>query len=91
MGGAYRMLGQYEESVATNKKVFHFFGPDHLPAHVGLVLTYTEMGRPEEVRAEVAEVLRIDPNFSVERWPKPFKSQARRDQMAATLRKAGLK
>ena len=91
MGGAYRMLGQYEEGIATTKKVFHFFGPDHLPAHVSLVLAYTEMGRAEEAHAEVAEVLRIDPNFSVERWPKPFKSQARRDQMAATLRKAGLK
>jgi adenylate cyclase len=91
MGAAYRMLGQYEEAVATTKKVFQFFGPDHLPAHVSLVLTYTEMGRAEEAHAEVAEVLRIDPNFSVERWPKPFKSQARRDQMAASLRKAGLK
>jgi adenylate cyclase len=80
MGHCYRLLGQYEEAGATYKKVLQLYGPDHLIAHVSLAATYVLMGREKEARAEGAEVLRIDPNFSLERYAKmfPLKNKALR-------------
>ena len=92
LAGAYGALGQYEEAIATYNKVFQFYGSDHLLAHVGLAATYALMGRENEARVESAEVLRIDPKFSWERWVKglPY-DQSRKDRIADALRKAGLK
>jgi adenylate cyclase len=92
LAGSYGRLGQYEEAIATYKKVLQIYGPDHLLAHVGLAATYALMGRENEARAEGEEVLRIDPKFSWERWIKglPY-DQSRKDRLADALRKAGLK
>jgi adenylate cyclase len=89
---SYRMLDQYEEAIATYRKVLQIYGPDHLLAHLGLAATYALMDREKEARAEGAEVLRIDPKFSLERYIKglPF-DQSQKDRMAGALRKAGLK
>jgi hypothetical protein len=61
-------------------------------AHLGLAGAYALIGREEEARAEGAEVLRIDPKFSLERYIKglPF-DQSQKDRMAGALRKAVLK
>jgi TolB-like protein/Tfp pilus assembly protein PilF len=92
LASSYSMLGQYEEAIATYKKVLQLYGPDHLMAHLGLAVAYASIGREDEARAEGAEVLRIDPKFSLERYIKglPF-DQSRKDRMADALRKAGLK
>jgi TolB-like protein/class 3 adenylate cyclase/Tfp pilus assembly protein PilF len=89
---SYSMLGQYEEAIATYKKVLQFYGPDHLMAHIGLAGAYASIGRENEARAEGAEVLRIDPKFSLERFIKalPY-NQSTKDRLAEVLRKAGLK
>jgi adenylate cyclase len=52
-----------------------------------------ELGRLEEARAEAAEVLKISPNFSLEKWRQitPYKDQAEIERMLAALRRAGLK
>jgi adenylate cyclase len=88
---SYSSLGQHEEAIATYKKVLQIYGPDHMMAHIGLASTYAGMGRENEARAEGAEVLRIDPKFSWERWVKglPF-DQSRKDRIADALRKVGL-
>jgi hypothetical protein len=51
------------------------------------------MGREKEARAEAAEVLRINPKFSVDSYAKIllFKDQSENDRIVAALRKAGLK
>ena len=92
LASSYSWLGQYEETIATYKKVLQIYGPDHLLAHIGLAVTYALMDREKEAYAEGAEVLRIDPKFSWERWIKglPY-DQSRKDRMADALRKAGLK
>jgi len=89
---SYREAGQYEESIATYKKELQIAGPDQLIAHLGMALTYLMMGREKEARSECAEVMRIDPEFSLERFIKsiPY-DQSKKDQIAASLRKAGLK
>ncbi len=92
LGNSYRQLGQYEEAIAAYKKTLQIYGSDHLLAHLDLAATYTLMDREKEARAEGAEVMRIDPKFSVERYIKglPF-DQSIKDRWAAVLRKAGLK
>jgi adenylate cyclase len=40
--------------------------PDFIGLHGILAVTYAEMGRMEEARGEVAEMLRINPEFSIE-------------------------
>jgi adenylate cyclase len=92
LAGAYNNLGQYEEAIATYKKELQIYGPDHLMAHLGLATTYAIMGRGDEARAEGAEMLRIDPEFSLERFIKSLPwDQSRKDRVAGALRKAGLK
>ena len=89
---SYREVGQYEESIATYKKELQIAGPDHLMAHLGMAFTYVMMGRENEARAQGAEVMRIDPEFSLEHWIKsiPY-DQFKKNQIADGLRKAGLK
>ncbi len=86
------MLDQHEEAIATYKKMLQIYGPDHLMVHLGLAGEYGSIGREDEARAEGAEVLRIDPKFSLERYIKgaPY-SQSSKDRLADVLRKAGLK
>ncbi len=92
LASSYSGLGQYEEAIATYKKVLQIYGPDHLMAHLGLAITYALMDREKEARAEGAEVLRIDPKFSLERCIKGLPcDQSRKDRIADALRKAGLK
>jgi hypothetical protein len=51
------------------------------------------MGREKEARAEAAEVLGIDPKFSLDYFAKtvPLKDQSQIDKGINALRKAGLK
>jgi len=92
LADSYLALGRYEEAIATYQKALHIYGPDELMTHVGLVLAYVWIGREKEARAEGAEIMRIDPEFSLERFIKslPF-DQSRKDPIASALRKAGLK
>jgi adenylate cyclase len=91
-GNAYRQIGRYEEAVAAYKKLLHLY-PNHLGAHLGLAAAYFCMGREKEARSEVAEVVRIDPKFSVEGYMRasPFKSQRATDDYIEPLRKLGMK
>ena len=91
LAGSYRFLGRYDEAIATFKKLLQL-QPDYLPAHAGLAATYVLTGRQEEAGAEAAEVMRIDPQFSLERYAKtlPYR-QALVDQLVEAWRKAGLK
>jgi adenylate cyclase len=93
LGHAYRQLGQYEEAVTTYKKVLQLYGADHLLAHLQLAANYALMGREKEAHAEAAEVMRIDPKFSLEAYAKraPYKDQKTIDDLVSALRKAGLK
>jgi hypothetical protein len=62
-------------------------------ANIYLVALYMYAGREDEARAAAAEVQRIDPNFSLERWSKvsPWKEGPVKDRQIDALRKAGLK
>jgi len=89
---AYRDKGRYEEAISACKKVFHR-EPKNVIAHLVLAATYSLSGREEEARAEAAEILRIDPKFSLEGLARtrPHKNQANTKSYIGALRKAGLK
>jgi adenylate cyclase len=93
LGFAYRHVGQYEEAVASCKKALQLYGGDHLLAHLVLAGAYALMGREKEAHAEAAEVLRIDPKFSLESYARrlPYTDQKTIDDIVSALRKAGLK
>jgi adenylate cyclase len=91
-GDALRHMGRFEEAVSAYKKALQI-APDNIMAHIGLAATYSMMGREKEARAEAAEVLRINPKFSLDNYAKttPTKDRSRIDNFINALRKAGLK
>jgi adenylate cyclase len=94
LGMGYSMTGRHEEAIeALNKALL--LNPNHLWTHIVLAITYISLGREEEARAEVAEILRISPKFSLEHAAKGamvvFKNPAVAERIIGALRKAGLK
>jgi TolB-like protein/Tfp pilus assembly protein PilF len=88
---AFRDMGRYEEAISACKKVLHR-EPKNVIARLVLAATYSLSGREEEARAETAEILRIDPNYSLDRLAKTrsHKNQANTNSFIDALRKAGL-
>jgi adenylate cyclase len=76
LGQCYIVAGQFEEAVAESIKAVQL-EPNNLWARLTLASSYGSLGREEEARAAAAEVLRIDPKFSVEHFAKrlPYKKQ----------------
>ena len=91
LGAAYRDIGRYEEAIVQLKKAISL-SPDALYSHLALAVTYSLADRDEEARAEVSEVLRIQPKFSLDGFAKraAFKNKADIDRIFGALRKAGL-
>jgi tetratricopeptide (TPR) repeat protein len=93
LGNAYRYTGRFEEAVSAYKKALQV-SPDSMAVHVNLAATYSMMDREKEARAEVAEVLRVNPKFSLGNWARVasiYKDQSVVDNIIGALRKAGLK
>jgi adenylate cyclase len=92
LGNALLITERSEEAVMAFKKALQR-SPDNLLAHVLLAATYSMMGREKEARAESAEVLRINPKFSLDYFEKTlrFKDQKLIANFIDALRKAGLK
>ncbi len=94
-GLAYTLLGRSEEAIAAFK-LFLARHPNDFRAHADLAVDYMELGRDDAARAEVSEVQRLNPEFSVE-IIFPMDSLQRKafpaeiDRFRADLRKAGLK
>jgi adenylate cyclase len=92
LGHAYLATGRFEKAVLEYKKALQR-APDNFFAHLGLTATYIMMGLEQEARGEAAEVLRINPRFSVDAYAKRlhFRDQSAIDKFSDALRKAGLK
>ena len=88
----YRLLGRYDEAISAYKKAI-YKEPSHVFSHIGLAVTYAVAGHETDARDEGLEVLRIDPDFSLEHFAKilPFKDQTENSRIIEALRKAGLK
>jgi adenylate cyclase len=91
-GHALRITGRFEEAVSAYKKAVQR-SPNNIYGHIGLAGTYSLMGLENEARAEAAEILRINPKFTLDFLAKtlPYKDQSVIDHYIEALRKAGLK
>jgi adenylate cyclase len=89
---AYTVAGHYEEARAPLQRYLSHY-PNHLPFHLMLAVVYSELGQAAEARTEAAEVLRLNPQFSLEvhKQRLPIKDPAILERHLAALRKAGLK
>jgi TolB-like protein/Tfp pilus assembly protein PilF len=92
VGTAYAVAGRYEEARVPLQRSLSRY-PNILRIHLMLAAVYSELGQAAEARAEAAEVLRLNPQFSVEvhRQRMPIKDPAVLERHLAALRKAGLK
>jgi adenylate cyclase len=92
VGTTYYLVGRSEEAVVPLKQFLSRY-PNLLFAHLVLAAVYSELGREAEARAEAAEVLRLNPKFSVEVHEErvPIKDPAMLERHIAALHKAGLK
>ena len=85
LGLSYGFMGQYEEAITWCEKAIHQ-EPNSLFAHIMMAVVYSWSGRDEDARAEAAEVLRLNPQFSLEKLEKKAGKR-----LVDALRKAGLK
>jgi tetratricopeptide (TPR) repeat protein len=88
---AYRDSGQYEKAIEASKKALQREPNTQFP-YIHMAISYIRLGLEEEARAAAAEVLTINPKFSLERYAKILPlPQPVADRIIEDLRKAGLK
>lgn len=92
--GYSRLMGQDEEATIrtlTAYRADHY--PNILHVHLMLAAVDSELGQTAEAQKEVAEVLRLNPNFSLAVYKQrmPIKDPAVLERHIAALHKAGLK
>jgi tetratricopeptide (TPR) repeat protein len=88
---AYRDSGQYEKAIEECKKALQREPNNQFP-YIHMAISHLRLGREEEARAAAADLLRINPKFSLERYAQtlPFTKPVA-DRIVEDLRKAGLK
>jgi adenylate cyclase len=92
LGFAYRLAGRCDEALVPLQEAITLTPGNELP-HLFLAGCYAELGRMKEAQAEIAEVMRLNPSYSLE-WASrnvPYKDPAVRERFLAAQRKAGLK
>jgi adenylate cyclase len=92
IGLAHYTLRQYSQALPfLHESVSR--SPNFRGGHAWLAATYVRLGRGDEARAEAAEVLRIDPRYTIEGTQKPLMVFKRPEDAAHffdSLRQAGL-
>jgi len=92
LGNAYFNVAKYEEAIVAYKKALKL-SPTNAVAYKGLVVSYAHLGHIEEAQAALQEVFKLDPKFSLQRYPEmaPWKERGTTERWLDGFRKAGLK
>jgi adenylate cyclase len=95
VGISYAFMGHLDEAIPWCEKAVRR-EPNALPARLIMAAVYSQAGQDKKARIEAAEVLRINPQFSLEKYAKSviviFKNQEDVERTTISpLRKAGLK
>ena len=90
-GVAYYLLKEYSEAQRWLREATGR-APNHQYGHAFLAATYAQLGRVEDARAEAAEVLRLNPKYTIgtQKQVSIFKRAEDSDHLVDGLRKAGL-
>jgi adenylate cyclase len=89
MGMSFSRIGQHEEAIKWCKKSVEL-APDSFVTHLFMIQVYSRAGRQAEARTHAAEVLRINPRFSLEQWAGKARRE-HRQEWVDNMRRAGLK
>jgi adenylate cyclase len=91
MGHAHFMLGQYEQAASLLREAAACV-PSLRIAHLWLAAAYGQLARWTEARAAAADVLRIEPHFTIQEWgcTAVYKNPEDSERLYDGLRKAGL-
>ena len=91
LGLSYANTDQYEEAIKWCEKAVRQ-EPNDLLARMMMTVVYSWSGQEEKARSEAAEVLRIQPKFSLEKYEKKvtYKREVYKERSLGALRKAGL-
>ncbi len=92
LSGAYCQTRRHEEAIEMAKIAVQRAPQSHF-SYLQLAAVLSVGGRDDEARAAAAQVLKINPKFSVEQYAGAlaFKDRSHLDYMVDALRKAGLK
>jgi adenylate cyclase len=90
-GVALRDVGRLEEAVALHNRALER-SPNLFSTHANLAAAYIMIGRENEARVEAAEVMRLNPKFSLEWFASVsrYKDTSALDKAINAMRKAGL-
>jgi adenylate cyclase len=91
LGLAYYLLKEYTRALAPSRECAAQ-APNIRLGHLCLAAAYAQLGKSNEARAEAAEVLRIDPNWTISKGARllPFKRPEDAEHFFDGLRKSGL-
>jgi tetratricopeptide (TPR) repeat protein len=89
----YTMEGRYSEAIPVLERYISRF-PHVIVAHEFLAIDFAELDQIPQARAQLAEILRINPQYSLDRvppWLTHMKDQALLRRWALDLKKSGFK
>jgi adenylate cyclase len=88
---SYYWLGKYDAAVAEGKRAISL-NPKDFNAHLCLICVHLSMGQEKEAREHAAEVLKIDPSFSIDKAERtvPLKNRDKLKRIIEHYRMAGL-
>jgi len=88
---AYTFKRDYEQAVIVGRRAVKV-SPDFVNGYKPLIASLGHLGRRDEARPYIEKLLKIEPNFTVERFGKvyPFKHDEDRDHYMTGLRLAGV-
>jgi tetratricopeptide (TPR) repeat protein len=91
LGLSYYLLGQLDSAISAFKQSIARES-EYLSAHTNLASIYGELGRLEEAKEPVSEILRLAPDFSIKTYMRglSFSDPEVLTRMEDGLRKAGL-
>lgn len=90
LGIAYYLDGEYNECISVNQDAIAR-NPERTPPRLVLAAAYIKLGRQADAEWQVAQVLNINPEFTLDKVERihPFKNAEQLDAYKATLRQAG--
>jgi adenylate cyclase len=92
LGISYILTRKYDEAISWCEKAVRR-EPNSWTAHLFQAAAYSLAGQDEKARVEAAEVLRINPKFSLEKFAQhvTYENQEDKERLIGAMRKAGLK